>query len=70
MRDYDVKCPYCNHEFDSDDKYNADLYQENDDNEVQCPSLLCKKRFMVKVVSILRYEVASMEDFEEDGGFF
>lgn len=70
MKDRNVECPYCKHEFDSDDLYNAKLYQEDDETEVECPGPLCKKRFMVRVSTIFQYEVKDMQEFEEDGGFF
>lgn len=66
---HDVVCPYCSHEFDSDDKYNADLYQEVDGEEIECPKILCKKKFMVKSWSTFNYEVMDLEEYEESGGF-
>lgn len=57
-------CPYCDHEFDSDDLYNANLYEE-DEHDVKCPNPLCKKEFVVNVVSTFHYESMSKEDREE-----
>lgn len=60
-----VNCPYCRHEFDSDDIYSAGLYEE-DTHEVKC--VRCLKPFMVESYSVIEFKRCTMEAFEEYDG--
>jgi len=68
MRDDNLYCPHCEHEFDQDDHYNCALYnipELEEGMKIKCPSTLCKKEMWVQGFTSLKYASCTSEEYEK-----